>query len=533
MPSGILFLFNNQPGNTILHLVAYFCDEYSRMKNYSALFLAFILISLPVFIVAQKKSTIQVERTDVQRYDASLGKNKERLIGGVIFRQEGTRFFCDSAHLNRKMNNFEAFGNVHIVVNDTLDIYGERLYYEGNSRIAELFDSVRLVDKNTVLTTEHMVYNRDTKVAYYDLGGKIVNKDNTLISKKGYYTTSTKIFYFREDVVLTNPDSETYSDTLIYNTNTEVAYFRGPTVIRGEESIIYTEDGWYDTRNDLSKLLKRPSINNSEQTITADSLIYNNLTYYGQAYGHVEISDTVHDVLIKGMYGEMWDNRGVSYITDSAVAITYDRYDSLYIHSDTMWVYFDKEKNAKRLLSYYNVKFFRDDMQGMCDSLVYTMNDSTIRLYELPVLWSGENQLTADSIAIVIHNNQADSLIMYNSSFIISHDTLDTYNQIKGKNMIGYFKNNELVTVNVDGNAQTVYFVREEDGYLIGVNLAESSTMTIRLKDNKLNTINYKTQAKEIMYPESELPASDKELKGFTWRNNSRPRKVMDIFNKE
>jgi len=500
------------------------------MKNF---LISILLLSLPLGLLAQNKSTIKVERTDVQRYDASLGKNKERLIGGVVFRQEGTRFFCDSAHLNRKKNNFEAFGNVHIVVNDTLNIYGERLYYEGDTRIADLFDSVRLIDKNTVLTTEHMVYNRNTKVAYYDDGGKIVNKDNTLISKKGYYTTSTKIFYFRKDVVLTNPDSETYSDTLIYNTNTEVAYFHGPTVIRGEESIIYTEDGWYDTRNDLSKLLKRPSINNSEQTITADSLIYNNLTYFGQAYGNVQISDTVHDVLIKGKYGEMWDNRGVSYITDSAVAITYDGYDSLYIHSDTMWVYYDEDKNAKRLLSYYDVKFFRDDMQGLCDSLVYTMQDSTIRLYELPVLWSGENQLTADSIAIVIQNNQADSLIMYNSSFIISYDTLDPYNQIKGKNMVGYFRDNELAKVNVDGNAQTVYFVREEDGYLIGVNRAESSTMTIRLKDNKLKAINYKTQAKETMYPESELPASEKELKGFTWHDAYRPRKVMDIFVKE
>lgn len=503
------------------------------MEKHLAIILGFIFIFLTGTTLAQKKSTINVERTDVQRYDAKLGKNKERLIGGVIFRQEGTRFYCDSAHLNRKKNNFEAFGNVHIVVNDTLDIYGNRLYYEGDTKIAELFDSVRLIDKNTVLTTEHLVYNRNTKVAYYDVGGKIVNKDNTLISRKGYYTTSSKIFYFREDVVLTNPDSETYSDTLIYNTNTEVAYFHGPTVIRGEESIIYTEDGWYDTRNDLSKLLKRPSINNSDQTISADSLIYNNLTYYGQAYGNVVISDTVHDVLIKGMYGEMWDNKGISYITDSAVAITYEETDSLFIHSDTMWVYFDKEKNAKRLLSYYDVKFFREDMQGLCDSLVYTMNDSTIRLYQLPVLWSGENQLTADSISIVIRNNQADSLIMYNSSFIISYDTLDSYNQIKGKNMIGYFKDNELVKINVDGNAQTVYYVREADGYLIGVNLAESSTMTIRLKDNKLKTISYQTQAKEIMHPGGEITAAEKELKGFTWQDKSRPRKILDIFKKE
>ncbi len=512
-------------------LFTFAVDIYFYMKNFVVLILVTILSFVPGVLFAQKKSKIKVEHTDVQRYNAKLGKDKERLIGNVVFQQENTRFYCDSAYLNRKKNKFEALGNVHIIVGDTLHIYGNHLFYEGNTKSAELYDSVRLIDKNTVLTTDHLVYDRKTKVAYYDNGGKIISKENTLVSKKGYYHTASKIFYFRKDVVLTNPDSETYSDTLTYNTNTEVAYFNGPTVIRGEESIIYTENGWYDTRNDLSKLLKRPSLSNSGQIITADSLIYDNLNFHGLAYGNVVISDTVYDVMIKGKYGELWDKKGISYITDSALAITYDDTDSLFIHSDTLWVYFDKEKNAKKLLAYYRVKFFKEDLQGMCDSLAYTMNDSTIRLYDLPVIWSGPNQLTADSIAIVTTNNQADSLIMYNSSFIISTDTLGTYNQIKGKNMVGYFRNNELVKINVDGNAQTVYYVREDDGYLIGINLAESSTMTIRLKDNQLKTINYKTQAKEVMYPEKELAPAAQKLKGFIWKEELRPKEVTDIFN--
>ena len=234
--------------------------------------------------------------------------------------------------------------------------------------------------------------------------------------------------------------------------------------------------------------------------------------------------------MIKGKYGELWDKKGVSYITDSALAITYDHTDSLFIHSDTLWVFFDKDKNAKKLLSYYHVKFYKKDLQGKCDSLVYTMNDSTIRLYNEPVIWSGPNQLTADTISIAITNNQPDSLVMYNSSFIISVDTMKTYNQIKGKNMIGYFKNNKLVTINVDGNSQTVYYVREDDGYLIGINRAEASTMTIKLKDNELRTITYKSQAKETMYPEKDLSPADQKLKGFLWEEELRPKEVADIF---
>jgi hypothetical protein len=226
----------------------------------------------------------------------------------------------------------------------------------------------------------------------------------------------------------------------------------------------------------------------------------------------------------------MWDKQGMSYITDSALAITYDERDSLYIHADTMWMMFDKDKSAKQMLAYFNVRFFRKDLQGKCDSMAYSMSDSTIRLYDDPVLWSGKNQLTADSINLAIVNNRVDSLIMYNTAFIVSKDSTETYNQIRGKDMVGYFSNNELKKIRVDGNAQTVYYIREDDGYLIGINLAESSSMLIRLQDGDVRTINYQLQAEEVMFPELELPGEMRRLKGFNWQELFRPISKEDIF---
>jgi lipopolysaccharide export system protein LptA len=226
----------------------------------------------------------------------------------------------------------------------------------------------------------------------------------------------------------------------------------------------------------------------------------------------------------------MWDKKGSSFITDSVIAVSYDEADSMFIHSDTMWMYFDKKRNAKKLLAYYGVRFFRTQMQGKCDSLVYTMTDSTIRFHKEPVLWSEINQLTADSISIFVAGNRVDSLEMYNTAFIVSRDSTDTYNQIRGRNMVGYFRNNELVKISVDGNAQTVYYIREEDGYLIGINLSESSTMDIRLVDSELNAISYKEKVVEKMFPEKDYPPEQKTLKGFSWQENIRPRNKHDIF---
>lgn len=503
----------------------------TEIKIIFPLLLVFIFLWIsPVMLRAQKKQKVFVERTDVQRYTKKIGK--ERLIGNVIIRQGKTRFYCDSAYLDDKSNSFEAFSNVHINVNDSVDVYGNRMHYDGNTRIAELFGNVKLLDKKTTLSTEHLVYNRNTKTAFYDSGGTIVSGDNNLVSKKGYYKTQIKTFYFRKDVVLTNPRSETYSDTLIYNTINETAYFQGPTVIRGKESTVYTEKGYYDTKSDFSKLTKKPMVMSSQQTISADSIYYNNQTTYGNAFGRVEINDTLHNVVIRGKLGSMWDNRGMSYITDSAMAITYDKKDSMYIHSDTLWMFFDKKKQAKKMLAYHNVRFFRDDMQGKCDSLAYNMYDSTIRLYTDPVMWSGKNQLTADSIHINVSGNRLDSLVMYNTAFIVSLDSLDNYNQIRGKDMIGYFRKNHLYKILVDGNAQTLYYIRDDDSTLIGIDLAESSSMLIRLAGNKINSINYVSKVKEITYPEKKLPPDMKRLKGFNWQESLRPRDKYDIFQK-
>ncbi len=507
------------------------------MKNIFKYWVPLLLLFVGFSASAQqkkKKTKVYVEHADLQSYDEKkLGKNIESLTGHVKLRHENTLFYCDSALLNSKSKNFKAFNHVHIIVNDTIDLFSDSLYYTGSTKMAELFGDVKLVDKKTVLTTDHLLFDRKTNIGYYYDNGKIVDNDNTLTSKEGYYVTDTKVFYFKKDVVLVNPDQETYSDTLIYNTVNETAYFKGPTVIRGKEGLIYCEDGWYDTKNDLSKLVKKPTINQNDQFLSADSIMFDNLKNIGHAYGRVQILDTSMRVLIRGTIGEMWKTRGMAYVTDSATAISYDEAgDSLYISADTLWLYFDKNQKTKKILAYYNVRFFKEDMQGKSDSLSYSMEDSTIRLYYEPVLWSEKNQLTADSMNIAIVNNQPDSLIMYNTAFIVMQDTTDSFNQIKGRNMIGYFSGNKLKSIDVDGNAQTVFYLRDDDDYLIGINKAESSTMEIRLQNGKVKTVSYNEDAKETTYPPEQFPSEGKKLKGFNWYEDLRPKDKWDIYTK-
>lgn len=488
------------------------------------------LILLTNSLSAQNTTRIQIIHADAFSYDVRRGKNIQRLIGKVELKQDSTLFYSDSAYLNDKEKDFEGFGHIHINVNDTLHLYGDRLFYHGKEYRAELFGHVVLQDEKARLETSHLVFNRKTHVAYYDQQGVIYSDSNVLKSKHAYYNTRSKIFHFQKEVNLSNRDQVTNADTLIYNTNNKTAYFRGPTTIKGSKSTIRCTRGWYDTGRDISKLTQRPEIESNGQFLSADSLQYNNHTTYGRAFGRIRINDTLHRVIVEGRVGEMWDKKGMTYVTDSALAITYDQSDSLFIHADTMWVYFDIKRQAKKMLAYRHVRFYRNDLQGKCDSMGYAMSDSSMKMYGKPILWTGKNQLTADSMHINISRNQIDSLVLYHQSFIVSQDSTSSFNQISGRNMTGFFKQNQIYKMNVDGNAQSIYWVRDENKKLVGVNKAEASNMIIRIANNEIKAINYLENPSETMLPEKKLKKEDRYLKGFRWFEMIRPKNKTDIF---
>ncbi len=501
-------------------------------RNFTFLFVvAGILFFLSGFsLKAQQAKEIIIIHADAYNYNEALGKDVQRLIGNVELMQDSVLFFSDSTYLNDKEKNFEAFGNVHINIHDTLNIFGNRLLYNGKSKVAELFGNVILIDPKAKLTANHLIYNRKTKMAYYDNGGTIYSDTNVLKSQRGYYNIETKVFYFRRNVSLKSPDQTTFSDTLTYNSASQVAYFNGFTKIVSKESTIECTKGWYDTKREISKLYNGPEIFTNTQKLHADSLIYNNKTTFGQAYGNISIVDTSRQLIIKGNIAALWNDLGKTYVTGNSEAITYDSQDSLYMHSDTLWLYFNKKKKAKKLLAYHGVRFFRTDLQGVCDSLAYTMKDSTMRMFTSPVLWSGKNQLTSDTIIININHNKADSMELRNNAFIVSQDSITSFNQIKGRNMTGYFHNNALYKIKVNGNAQSLYWVRNDSHKLIGINKADAGYMVINIKNNKIITIRYFDQPEETLFPVEKLIPSMEKLQGFSWKEKLRPKSRKDIF---
>lgn len=505
-------------------------DSFSNILSFimAGCITCLFIASFPVF--AQEKTLIRLIQADEIRYDKQVRENIQVLTGNIILEHDSVYLYCDSAYLNEVENKVEAFGNIHVESSDTLHLFGRQMLYDGNTKMGEIEQEVILVDNQTTLYTDYLFYNRMAQVSSYHTGGKIVSKEKKLDSEAGYYYIRDKTFAFSKNVVLKDPEYTIRTDTMRYETESEIAYFLGPTHIESEDFYIYCISGWFDTQNDISSLGKNSLIRTGDQNLTADSIYYDQNIGLGKAYQHVIITDTVQDMIMKGNYSLYSKEQQFSMITDSALAILVDREDSLYLHADTLIAYFDSTQKVNDLHAYYKVKFYRNDIQGMCDSLHNNMADSVLTLYRNPVLWSDENQLTADSIKIWFKNKRMDRMSLHNISLIISRDDSVRFNQIRGLNMTGYFVDNELTRIHVESNAETVYYVRDEDESLIGVNKAVSGNMWIFVSDSKIERIVYIEHPTAILYPEAELPEKDKKLRGFSWQEDQRPRDKYQIF---
>ena len=283
-----------------------------------------------------------------------------------------------------------------------------------------------------------------------------------------------------------------------------------------------------------------------------DSLYYDRKKGIGRAIQNVQIIDTTQKITISGAYAKYWELEEKSVVTGNTMLMQVYETDTLFLHADTLKAMASplkkgivknkaatdstKTKGNKQLYAYHHVKFYKSDMQGKCDSMYYSLNDSLMKLIGKPILWSADNQLTSDSIHLTTGKKSLKKLELFGTGFIVSEADSSHFNQIKGKYMEGFFSDNKLVRVNVEGNGQTIYYATEKNketklDELKAANKADCSDLTIYLKDNQINKITFITKPDATLFPIEQVDIKEFKLKGFSWRLNERPNNFVDIFN--
>lgn len=480
-----------------------------------------------------QKSKVYLLHADLLRKDARV-PDAQVVVGNVVFRHDSTYMYCDSAYFYNQMNSFEAFSHVRMEQGDTLFLYGDRLFYDGMSQIAQMRMNVRMENRTTTLLTDSLNYDRVYNLGYFFDGGTLMDEQNVLTSEWGEYSPATKQSVFNYNVKLVNPKFTLTSDTLGYNTATKIANIVGPSDIWSDNNHIYSERGIYNTQTGQADLYDRSVLINEGKQLTGDTLFYDRNQGIGKAFHNMVMTDTVNRNMMTGDYGYYDEKNDYAFATRRAVAIDYSQGDSLFLHADTLMMqtfHQNTDSMYREMKAFHKVRFYRQDVQGVADSLVFSTVDTCLTMYKDPVLWQKNQQLLGEQINIYMNDSTIDWAHVINQALSVEQIDSTLYNQVSGKEMKAYFKDKQMRKVEVIGSVRVVYYPMDSDSTLIGMNVSETSNLDLYLKDQKLERMVMKPKSTGTLYPMTQIPADKKKLANFVWFDYLRPINKEDIFN--
>jgi len=491
--------------------------------------------------IAQERKKIRVS---APYYD----KNEETHPGAVILTRnsakqiyiehEGIEMWCDKAYHYAKEDSIAAFGNVKIKQGDTIQLTSKVANYSGATKLAFTAGDVFLREPKSTLRTDTLYFDRIKQQAFYKTGGVIHHEKNIIKSNIGRYFMDNQKYQFVSAVDIKNPEYTLNSSQLDFYSDSGLAYMYGKSVIKHTNTTIHCERGFYDTNADLGYFVKNSKIYYSNRIFEGDSMYFNQKRNFASATNNIKVTDTVNHSIITGHYAEVFKEKDSVFITKRALAKTLQEKDSIYIHADTLMI--TGKQDNRIIRGFHKAKLFKSDMNGKCDSIHINQATGITRLIRKPVLWSGNNQIVGDSINLynTRETNKLDSLRVFYNTFIIEKDTIQGYNQLKGKELTGYFNDeNKLHKIIIDKNAEQLNYVRDDkkpaNESLIGINKNKSSTIHILLENNTIEEVTYFGAPGGSISPDSMFPENARKLRGFEWRGDERILSIEDLFSED
>ncbi len=521
------------------------------MKHLKPTYLLLFLFAFFTQISTSQVKTIEIKEAGFGEKDEENHPGASILIRNnqsqVHIYHDGIDMFCDKAVFYGKEDFIEAYGNVIMKQGDTINLTAKYAEYSGKTKLAFASGDVLLTEPSSTLTTDTLYLNREAQQAYYKSGGRVVRDSSGVItSTVGRFYMKEKKYRFLNTVKLVNPEYTLTTNQLDFYTETGHAYMYGPSYIIGETSKIYSERGFYNTNNDTGYFEKNAKIDYDNREVKGDSLYFDRSLNFASATNNITITDTLNKSIIKGHYAEVYRAKDSVFITKRALGITIQENDSIYIHADTLMVTGKADKRITR--AFKNAKIYKSDLSGKADSLhvnhqtglteLININNGKIDAFtktKKPVLWHLKNQMSGDTIHIISNpkTEKVDSLKVFKNAFMISKDSIaiNGYNQISGQRLIGLFNDkNEIYRIDVLKNAESIYYARNDNNELIGIERSKSANISIFFENQDVDELRKLQQIDGTLFKEEDINAKERILKGFNWREDERPKSVEDLF---
>ena len=499
-----------------------------------------------------QRDKVFLERANEMR--AEQGKDYQIVVGDVEFRKGDMFMYCDSAHFYDNPGALQAYGNVRMEQGDTLFVYADELNYADSTQLAILYadpgKKVRLINKDVTLTADVFNYDMGIELGYYEVGGVLTDKENRLDSWYGEYSPSSKDALFKENVHLNslgeNDTLDIYTEEMLYNTLTHIAILDTTSTIISADGTIYTTSGVYNTETSQADLYHRSLVVASNgNTLTGDTLYYDRNLGFGEAFGNIELTDTTNKVILNGDYGFYFEIADSALVTGRALAKEYSSpSDTLYMHGDTIrtFIVITPEQalndsvtvpadTTHHLIAAPHVKFFRNDLQGLCDSMTFVQRDSMMYMNYHPVVWNESKQIFGNVIQVHLRDSTADWARLPEFGFMAEWIDEEFYNQLTGKEMYATFANGTIKHLDVSGNVQAIMLPMENDSTYNKIANLESSFLSADFKNQTIEYLKMWPETPGTMTPLYLAKKSLFYLPQFRWLEPLRPTSPQDVFN--
>lgn len=489
-----------------------------------------------------------LEHADILKKETS--DSFQILVGNVLFRRQDMYMSCDSAHFYDKSGSFQAFGNVKMEQGDTLFVYADELDYDGLMEIATLYadanKKVRLINRDVTLETDKFEYDLTIDLGYYDVGGVLTDARNRLESIEGEYSPATKEANFYRQVHLTGKSERDtlniFTDSLFYNTTTHIASLSSKSEISNINATMFTEGGTYDTDADTAFFDTRSLIvAKNGNTLWGDTIRYNHRTGIGEAFGNMILTDSTRHISLNGDYGYYHQLIDSAYATGHALVKEFSGNDTLYLHAKVIRSFVITDSivpdsgivtidTTHIIIANPRVRFYRADLQGICDSLSFQERDSMLYMHHNPIVWSGSRQIFGNIIQVHFNDSTADWAQLPEFGFVAEHIDEEFYNQLSGKKLYATFANNSIKHLDVEGNVQAIVLPQESDSTYNKIFSIESSFLEADFNKNTIERLKCWPDNNTVGTPLYLAKKSIYYLPKFRWFDVLRPRNAADVF---
>ena len=502
-------------------------------------FCLFSAVAAPYKQKKRKKTDerVYLVHADQLSYDVySAVPDAQILRGKVHFTHAGSQLTCDSAYFYQESNSVEAFGHVHFRQGDTLSLTCNYADYNGADQMMHARHNVVLKHRTQTLYTDSLDYDRIYNLAYFFEGGKLVDGKDRLVSDWGAYSTATRQASFYYGVEMYSGKNHITTDTLHYDTRTSVAHVVGPSTITSKGSIIHTSDAYLNSHTDQSQLFGRSTIVDKDKSITGDSLYHNSKTGLNEGFGNVVYIDKENKNELRAQHVFYNEQTGYGYATNRALMLDYSQKDTLWMHADSLKIYthnIGTDSVYRKVHAFPHVRAYRQDLQTVCDSLVFNSQDSCMTMYRDPIAWNYNRQLLGEVMKIYMNDSTVRKAEIIGQALSVEKvDDKNHYNQVSSTRMNAYFNDGAMRRADAIGSVKTVFYNTDnKDSVLTELNYLETDTMRMYMSPTRQLEKIWASKSVGTMYPITQIPPDKYRLPEFAWFDYVRPTDKDDVFN--